>query len=237
MEIKIDSTLKDFENPDQRDQKLKKACQEFESVFTYQLLKSMRATIDKSDLLHGGQGEDIYESMLDEELAKRIQDWGPNSLSYALYEQLKKVDTKDNQPATDLKGNQPLWPIKSGISSGFGWRKDPFNGETKFHYGIDLPAQAGTPVKASLPGKVLVSDHQEGYGNYVLVDHGQGITTLYAHNAKNTVQKGDRVQKGSVLGLVGVTGHTTGPHLHFEVRRNGQYLDPSEFLNAGKSLL
>ncbi|RPI76846.1 MAG: hypothetical protein EHM45_11500 [Desulfobacteraceae bacterium] len=226
-------------NPlEQRDRKLRKACEDFESVFTYQLLRSMRATIDKSGLMSGGQGEEIYESMLDQELSKNMMGGGPNSLAYALYQQLKGMD---NQGPEGLPGfsnsGQPLRPVPGNVVSGFGWRKDPFSAEDKFHYGIDLKAESGTPVKAALAGRVLVSEYQEGYGNMVLLDHGKGFSTLYAHNQENNVQVGAWVEKGVMISKVGSSGRSTGPHLHFEVRKNGQYLDPAEFLPVEQALL
>jgi murein DD-endopeptidase MepM/ murein hydrolase activator NlpD len=233
-EIKLNQPVNDYSNFEQRDQKLRKACQDFESIFTYQLLRSMRATIDKSGLMDGGQGEEIYESMLDQELAKNMMGWGPNGLAYALYQQMKGIDSKGLEGADgSADQGQPLWPVKADeISSGFGWRKDPFNGENQFHYGVDLPAEAGTPVKAALDGRVLLSGHQEGYGNFVVLDHGKGFTTLYAHNQENEVQKGAWVKKGESIAKVGSSGRSTGPHLHFEVRKNGQYLNPTEFLHT-----
>jgi murein DD-endopeptidase MepM/ murein hydrolase activator NlpD len=127
--------------------------------------------------------------------------------------------------------------VQAEISSGFGRRKDPFSEENKFHYGVDLAAESGTPVKAALAGRVLVSEYQEGYGNMVLLDHGNGFSTLYAHNQENNVQEGAWVAKGELISKVGSSGRSTGPHLHFEVRKNGQYLDPTEFLPVEQALL
>ncbi|MFH1488342.1 MAG: peptidoglycan DD-metalloendopeptidase family protein [Pseudomonadota bacterium] len=220
-----------------RDAALKKACKEFESVLTYELLKSMRRTIDKSDLFHGGQGEEIYQSMLDQELAKTMSRGENNSLAAILYEQLKRREsaggTEQADPGEALKDPRdarPLWPLKTKVSSGFGWRKDPIDGLSRFHHGIDLPAREGALVRASMPGKVLKSETREGYGNIVILEHEQGFTSLYAHNRKNLVKEGDWVDGGTPLARVGSSGRSTGPHLHFEVRRNGEHLDPREFL-------
>lgn len=238
--IKPDIHFQDQKTGNQKDEALKKACRDFESVFTYQLLKSMRSTIDKCDLFHGGQGEEIYESLLDQELSKTIAGGGSNSLSEFLYRQLKRKSSSEFQgPDTVITRESPKslssfqWPVRTRISSEFGKREDPFTGESRFHRGIDLAANEGTPVKACREGKVLLSEYQKGYGNVVVLDHGQGITTLYAHNRENLVKEGEWIKKGTSVAEVGSTGRSTGPHLHFEVRRHGRHLDPLEVLGEG----
>jgi murein DD-endopeptidase MepM/ murein hydrolase activator NlpD len=236
MKINIADYLPDRKTLDQKDRELKKACREFESIFTYQLLKSMRKTVDKCDLFHGGQGEEIYESLLDQELAKKMAGRGSNSLADFLFQQLKGHTSSESGFDRGVDHNPlavsgaPQWPLTASVSSGFGWRKDPFTGENRFHYGIDLAAEEGTPVRASMSGKVLISDTGTGYGNRVVVDHGHGFVTTYAHNRRNLVKPGDWVRKGSPIAEVGSSGRSTGPHLHFEVKRNGKHLDPLPFL-------
>ncbi|MBN2060134.1 MAG: peptidoglycan DD-metalloendopeptidase family protein [Deltaproteobacteria bacterium] len=221
----------------QKNDALKKACREFESVFAHEILKSMRRTIEKVDLFHGGQGEEIYESMLDQELSKKLAGYGSNSLTDLLYQQLKRNDISEGAQLDDISyddnnRSRPLWPLKAPLSSGYGWRKDPFTGEDRFHHGIDLAAEEGTEIRASMPGKVIISEYREGYGNMVALDHGRGYVTIYAHNKDNLVKQGDRVTRGAPLATVGSTGRSTGPHLHFEIRRHGQRMDPLEFLGA-----
>ncbi len=235
--LKPDRPLRDGNPKCAGDEALKKACRDFESVFTYQLLKSMRSTIDKCDLFHGGQGEEIYESLLDQELSKNIADGGSNSLSELLYRQLKGGETPDLQRTDTVilrEGAERTasyqWPLRARITSEFGMRKDPFTGESRFHQGIDLAAGEGTPVEACREGRVIKSEYQKGYGNVVVLDHGNGITTLYAHNRENLVKEGDWIRKGAPVAEVGSTGRSTGPHLHFEVRRHGKHLNPLEFL-------
>ncbi|MBN1903844.1 MAG: peptidoglycan DD-metalloendopeptidase family protein [Deltaproteobacteria bacterium] len=224
---------------DQKDAKLKKACVDFEAVFTYEMLKSMRKSIEKGDLFHGGQAEEIYESMLDQELSQNIAGKSSNSISEILYNQLKNIhqlteqaETADTPVSTSKAGEtgtHPEWPLNGRISSSFGWRNDPFTGKRKFHAGMDLAAKEGTDIKAVMAGRVQMVDDQKGYGKLVVLDHGEGYTTLYAHNSDITVKSGDWVQKGSTIAKVGSTGRSTGPHLHFEVRKDGQRLDPEKF--------
>ena len=238
--LKPDPPLRDRNPRRTGDEALKKACRDFESIFTYQLLKSMRSTIDKCDLFHGGQGEEIYESLLDQELSKNIAGGGSNSLSELLYRQLKSEDAPDLRRPDILVPEKSTesatsyqWPVRARITSKFGMRRDPFTGESRFHRGLDLAAGEGTPVEACREGRVIKSAYQKGYGNVVILDHGNGITTLYAHNRENLVKEGEWIRKGAPVAEVGSTGRSTGPHLHFEVRRHGKHLDPLEFLGQG----
>jgi murein DD-endopeptidase MepM/ murein hydrolase activator NlpD len=221
------------------DEELKEACKEFESMLTNELLKSMRRTVQKNDLFHGGQGEEIYESLLDQELAKKMAGSGPQSLASILYRQLRKGGAAESAGAPGLQGSMeptgmmPLTPLKEAqLSSPFGWRKNPFSGDDQYHYGIDLAAPEGAAVRAPVEGRVLMSGFKGGYGNLVVLDHGQGLSTLYAHNRENKVKEGDWVKRGDLLATVGSTGRSTGPHLHFEVRRQGASEDPRTFLSS-----
>ena len=119
-------------------------------------------------------------------------------------------------------------PIREGgrVSSLFGYRKDPFSGAQKFHYGIDIAAEAGTEVYPVNSGEVTFSGYRKGYGNIVEIDHGEGLVTRYAHNRANRVAVGDRVFPDTIIAEVGSTGRSTGPHLHFEVRRDGRKIPP-----------
>ena len=235
--IKTSDPLSVKKQADERDMKLRKACRDFESVFTYEILKNMRNSVEKCDLFHGGQAEDIYQSMLDQQLAKNMAGKGPNSIANMLYQQLKHLDQMEGNGdiVSDNDKSLPVWPLNGRISSSFGWRKDPFTGKKKFHDGIDLAAKEGTDVKAAMAGKVLVTDDQSGYGKVVVLDHGHGFTTLYAHNSDVLVKTGDWVKKGSTIAKVGSTGRSTGPHLHFEVRKDGKRLDPEKFLKVDQA--
>ncbi|HZZ94794.1 MAG TPA: M23 family metallopeptidase [Usitatibacter sp.] len=123
-------------------------------------------------------------------------------------------------------------PVAMGYySSNFGYRIDPFTGKQAFHTGVDLIAPAGTPVMAAAGGVVSQSAYLSDYGNFVDVDHDNGLTTRYAHLSKSLVRAGDVVMKGQKIALVGSTGRATGPHLHFEVREKGIPLNPNKFLS------
>ena len=115
------------------------------------------------------------------------------------------------------------------VTSDFGYRICPYHGR-ELHSGLDMGAPTGTPIRAALAGKVVKSYYSISYGNYTLIDHGNGMTTAYAHQSKRLVKVGDTVEAGEVIGLVGSTGNSTGPHLHFEVRVDGNLQDPKLYL-------
>lgn len=122
-------------------------------------------------------------------------------------------------------------PIVNGPhSSNFGARVDPFNGELRFHQGIDFPAPSGTAFTAAATGVVTSAHAVPDFGNLIEIDHGNGLVTRYAHASRMDVREGEMVFKGQAIGLVGSTGRSTGPHLHFEVREHGHALDPERFL-------
>lgn len=127
-----------------------------------------------------------------------------------------------------------IMPVNGRISSPFGWRTHPIFKSRIFHSGIDIAAPHGTPVKAANAGKVIYSGWYGGYGRVVIIDHGNctgsPTTTLYAHMSAQKVSVGDNVVRGQVVGLVGSTGYSTGPHLHFEVRINGKPNNPKNFV-------
>ena len=130
-----------------------------------------------------------------------------------------------------LRNFPTLWPISAEISSGFGWRRNPMGGSgSEFHEGIDLRSPTGTPIRAAGGGTVIFQGWQSGYGNTVIINHGSGITTLYAHNSTNLVYVGQRVERGDIIARVGTTGRTTGAHLHYEVRINDVPVNPRDFM-------
>jgi murein DD-endopeptidase MepM/ murein hydrolase activator NlpD len=125
-------------------------------------------------------------------------------------------------------GHRPLaWPIAGRLTSGFGRR-----GFWSWHTGVDIVARRGTPIRAAAPGVVQFSGWQSSYGRLIRIEHGQGLSTVYAHNSRNFVKAGDRVERGTVIGAVGHTGRATADHLHFEVRRYGVPRNPLSFLQG-----
>ena len=133
---------------------------------------------------------------------------------------------------SSYQGGKFAWPVPSthSISSSYGYRIHPITGNKKLHAGIDIPGQAGDAVIAAESGTVIVAEYSQSYGNYVIIDHGGGLTTLYAHNTSLNVRAGQKVQRGQQIARVGTTGYSTGNHLHFEVRVNGSTVDPMGYL-------
>jgi murein DD-endopeptidase MepM/ murein hydrolase activator NlpD len=123
-----------------------------------------------------------------------------------------------------------LWPVEGPITGPFGERTDPFNGEGAFHCGVDISASLGQPVLAPAEGLVIFADQVSGYGRTVTIDHGHGISTRYGHLASFAVVSGQQVHRGDVIGYVGLSGRSTGPHLHYEVRINDTPVNPYKFL-------
>lgn len=119
-------------------------------------------------------------------------------------------------------------PVRGGyLSSIFGWRSDPINGKQEFHEGLDFAGKPGTPISSVAAGIVTWSGPRYGYGNLVEINHGGGIITRYAHNAKNLVAVGDKVEKGEVIAVMGSSGRSTGTHVHFEMLKNGKPVNPN----------
>ncbi len=135
------------------------------------------------------------------------------------------LDKKDLLLATPS-----IWPVRGFISSGFGWRINPISGGKEFHEGIDIATQSGNPIVAPSNGIVSFAGRDDGYGLAVIIDHGYGITTLYGHMSKIEVKAGEIVKRGQAIGLVGDTGFSTGPHLHYQVMINGIPVNPMRYL-------
>lgn len=130
-----------------------------------------------------------------------------------------------------------IGPTKGAISSLFGWRGDPFTGRKRFHCGLDIAAKTGTPIYALQEGYVVFNGTKGGYGKVITIKHQYSdipelptIETMYAHNSKNLARVGQYVKRGDIIALVGSTGRSTGPHLHFEVHYSGGYANPVDYL-------
>lgn len=147
-------------------------------------------------------------------------------------EYMSSIEAKILQKSV-LKDMLPnISPVYAAFnSSSYGWRIDPLNGNKAFHEGLDFTADSGTAIRAAADGIVSTSERTPDYGNIVKIDHGSGLETRYAHASKLLVKPGERVIKGQTVAQVGNTGRSTGPHLHYEIRLNGNALDPRKYLN------
>jgi murein DD-endopeptidase MepM/ murein hydrolase activator NlpD len=148
-------------------------------------------------------------------------------------QQFKALDSILISRSFDVEALFDTLPIENGyMSSTFGYRTDPFNGKQEFHSGMDFTAPAGTAIAAVAAGVVTSSSLTNDYGNLIEVSHGTGFETRYAHNKINLVKTGDVVKKGQIIALVGSTGRSTAPHVHFEVYKNGRVVDPATYLHT-----
>jgi murein DD-endopeptidase MepM/ murein hydrolase activator NlpD len=160
-----------------------------------------------------------------ETLKKEIQS------SVAAVDEIKKYLAKEQD---SFRVTPNGWPAGGKISSTFGMREHPRFGGRRFHTGIDITMPIGTPLHATADGVVSFADRSGGSGNIVVIEHGHGLSSVYAHNTKNLVRPGQTVKRGDIIAYSGSTGISTGPHVHYEVWRNGQSVNPAPFLE-GKS--
>jgi murein DD-endopeptidase MepM/ murein hydrolase activator NlpD len=193
-----------------------------QSMFTEIMLKSMEDSIGAEDGLFGGSASsDIYRGMLNEQVAaamsSRMQSPLEGEIETALTRRSASTAPKQDEPG-DAGNPSNDMPVRGVISSPQGWRRDPINGQTRYHEGTDIAAPAGTPVRAVAEGWVLESGSKGSYGNRVVIQTEDGRKMIYAHNNRNFVKAGDWVSRGEEIAEVGSTGRATGPHVHFEVK-------------------
>jgi murein DD-endopeptidase MepM/ murein hydrolase activator NlpD len=143
-------------------------------------------------------------------------------------ESLENLQARVNEIRNRYVYTPSIWPVQGRIISGFGYRTYPWR---EFHAGVDISSGYGTPIRAAASGTVAFSGWRGGYGKCVIVNHGSGNSSLYGHSSKILVTNGQSVKKGQIIAYVGNTGRSTGPHLHYEVRRNGQPINPVAYLN------
>ncbi len=152
----------------------------------------------------------------------------------SLFMTWKKLDTLE-QGVISIPSVQPVQHLT--FTSNFGIRSDPFRGSAAMHAGVDIPGPTGTPIYATADGIISHAARQGGYGNMIEINHGKGITTRYGHLSKIIVSDNARVRRGQIIGLMGSTGRSTGPHLHYEVRIDGRAVNPVPFLTTADYLL
>ncbi|MEF2244302.1 MULTISPECIES: M23 family metallopeptidase [unclassified Paenibacillus] len=197
------------------------------------------AANERSNLASGGQGG--------EELP--ISEYSLHSLTEAAQVKYSAIDMRIDQLQPSLEATRlaaikhkqilektpTLWPADSRkITSEFGIRKDPITRRSTYHSGIDLGGNRGDPIYAAAGGKVTISEREYPYGNYIAIDHGKGVSTRYLHLNKRLVEVGDTVTKGQIIGELGNTGRSTGPHLHYEVIVNGVTVNPLPYMNEDR---
>ena len=163
-------------------------------------------------------------------------EWAAIGADIARKQKELEEQRKQNNVQLPPTGDGWLWPLPASnlkLTSAFGYRMHPVDHVPNSHTGIDVAASTGVPIYAARGGQVIMSEYGAGanwsYGNFVVIDHGDGTTTLYAHMSSRAVSEGQMVSQGQTIGAVGDTGNTSGPHLHYEVRLNGQRTDPEAY--------
>jgi murein DD-endopeptidase MepM/ murein hydrolase activator NlpD len=211
----------------------------FESYMIEMMVKEMRKTVP--DGMFSGGASEIFSGMFDQEISQRIAETGGFGFRDVMGQAMGVEHSASSAPSFmsisrpsashgshsravhDLNGQLPVDGV---VTSHFGRRTDPFHGKKRAHKGLDIAAPTGTPIKPVREGTVLSAGKRGGFGNVVVVDHGDGVTSLYAHCDELKVNKGDKVRRGDTIATVGSTGRSTGPHLHLEIHRDGAAVDP-----------
>ncbi|MFZ4627402.1 MAG: M23 family metallopeptidase [Blastocatellia bacterium] len=154
----------------------------------------------------------------------------------ALETELREIKVVYDRSQLRLASTPTGWPVRGYISDGFGSRRNPFGGGGyEMHAGVDIATNHGSPISATADGIVLFAGSYQGYGNVVVLDHGYGLTTRYAHMSSIEVEVGQHVTRGKKIGAVGSTGRSTAPHCHYEVRLHDRPVDPLHYLPMGRS--
>jgi murein DD-endopeptidase MepM/ murein hydrolase activator NlpD len=181
------------------------------------------------------------------DINKGIGQGGPNTMSSidvnnieaatnALETELRQIKVVYDKSQLKLASTPTGWPVRGYISDGFGSRRNPFGGGgAEMHAGLDIATNHGTTITSTADGIVIFAGSHAGYGNLVVVDHGYGLTTRYAHMSSYDVTVGDHVTRGKKIGAVGSTGRSTAPHCHYEVRLHDRPVDPFNYLSIGRS--
>ncbi|WP_234970934.1 M23 family metallopeptidase [Desulfonauticus submarinus] len=175
---------------------------------------------------------DFIPSYRQEALARKMHNFLEQLTTQTKLEKVRQeqlIELLKNKQAI-LASTPSIWPTQGWISSGFGYRISPFTGQREFHKGLDISGPVGTPIIAPADGVVVFYGVNGGYGLSLLIDHGNGITTRYAHLQKAVVKKGERVKRGEIIAYMGNSGRSTGPHLHYEVRINGVPVNPLHYI-------
>ncbi len=224
----------------------------FESMFIKSLLDSMRKTVEESDVFGdpSSSSRTIYQSMLDSEYSQIMASQRKFGIADMLMEQFGIEEPSDTSATAGVQSeygllsgvgqlpahldrqlNRFVAPLSGPISSPFGMREHPITGQMGMHDGVDLAVPVGTPVASSKAGQVIFAGEKGGYGKVVIVEHAKGYRTIYGHLDSINVEAGDRVRQGQVLARSGNTGRSTGPHLHFEIQKDGRPINPDTYLD------
>jgi murein DD-endopeptidase MepM/ murein hydrolase activator NlpD len=206
----------------------KEASEQFEAfMFTF-LAKTLRSTVPNGPFSSGPM--QTFGELFDQEIGKRVGEGHALGLADSLENSLQMQGLTPHTASRPMRipqtDERPELGVVGRLTGRFGARQDPINGKSGFHPGIDIAAPAGTPIHAVEAGRVVFAGKNGGYGNFIVIDHGNNTLTRYAHCQRIDVTVGQEISANEVIGAVGSTGHSTGPHLHLEVYQDGEAVDP-----------
>lgn len=181
----------------------------------------------------GGEFIAVHDNEIDQLAIETHQDYEMiNEMLNEMEKNLPITLKRARQTQYSLSGTPSAWPtLSTRLTSNFGYRTDPFSGKAAFHAGIDIGGKMGDPIYAAAAGTVITSEASSSRGNYIVIQHPNGIQSWYLHLQKSGVTKGDQVIKGQTIGKLGSTGRSTGAHLHFEIMKNNQLVDPLNYVS------
>jgi murein DD-endopeptidase MepM/ murein hydrolase activator NlpD len=231
----------DFQNKD----KTEIAGEQFEGYLVQMMVREMRKTLPEGGMFDS-QAMSIFMDLFDQAIAEEIASVGGLGFADSLEQSMNGIGSVGNAgaissimqnpneidmrkivpPSAKPPVREDELPVKGRLTSEFGMRKHPIKKTHTMHKGIDIGAPRGTPIHSVKEGIVKVAGDRGGYGNVVIVDHGEGLSTTYAHCHSLNVKPGQKIKANQIIATVGSTGNSTGPHLHFEVRENGKAVDP-----------
>lgn len=231
----------------ERSQNRREAALQFESYLAQIMVREMRKTVPEG--MFDGPAMEVFSDMLDEEISQRISKGGRLGLATQLMHQMGEdpstplagraaaglsvpylpgplAGDPEASPPSGPRARRGTLPVMGRFSSAYGRRTDPFHGRTRNHSGLDIAAPEGASIRAAESGVVVLAGEQGSYGKLIVVEHDDGSQAFYAHCSGLNVAPGQRVEAGQSIGEVGETGRATGPHLHFELRLDGEAVDP-----------
>jgi len=223
---------------------VRRLAEEFEALLMTQMIREMRQSMLTDEDTEGFGADALMDTGV-VELGRALSAGGGFGLAEALLEVFERqIVTPSSDAQVSAHPTTAVTPptiadlsresvVPAPVNSTFGWRMDPISGRPRFHSGIDIAAAYGSSVESAGAGRVVFAGLQGGYGETIVIDHGTGRQTRYAHLSERLVTPGDEVQAGQLIGRAGQSGRSTGPHLHFEVLVNGRPVDPQAPLPAG----
>ena len=195
-----------------------------------EIIRNFTEQIDNLDLTAGATSRSSMDqaksSLAQTEVLIRVS-LGYTDTANAL---VARLNAKEEALQDEMDRHPDYFPTVGDLGSPYGYRRDPITGETRYHSGPDIGSGMGKPIWAAAKGTVVYAGYDDGYGYHICVDHGNGLTTKYAHLSEMLVAVGDSVGKGDLIAYMGATGRVTGPHLHFEVLLNGAFVDPADYI-------